>query len=84
MSSTQSYLPTQQIRCIFRVIEFAGGRDSYAFSHEWLFWVFESLPMVGAIGIFCIYHPSKYLGRNGARFKVVQPEESVELAGRRK
>ncbi|RBR24086.1 uncharacterized protein FIESC28_03199 [Fusarium coffeatum] len=71
-------------RCIFRVIEFAGGRDSYAFSHEWLFWVFESLPMVGAIGIFCIYHPSKYLGKHGARFKVVQPEESVGLAERRK
>ncbi|CAG1984872.1 unnamed protein product [Fusarium graminearum] len=68
------------IRCVFRVIEFAGGRDSYAFNHEWLFWVFESLPMVGAIGIFCIYHPCRYLGKNGARCKDVQSEDRVELA----
>ncbi|CAG7564901.1 unnamed protein product [Fusarium equiseti] len=72
------------VRCLFRVIEFAGGRDSYALSHEWLFWIFESLPMVGAIGIFCIYHPGKYLGRHGARFKVAQPEDNVELAEQRK
>ncbi|KAF4945413.1 hypothetical protein FGADI_11915 [Fusarium gaditjirri] len=68
------------VRCIFRVVEFAGGRDTYAFSHEWLFWVFESLPMTGAIGIFCFYHPSRYLGRNGARFKFIRTEDAIELA----
>ncbi|RGP63484.1 hypothetical protein FLONG3_9871 [Fusarium longipes] len=68
------------IRCIFRVVEFAGGRNSYAFNHEWLFWVFESLPMIGAIGIFCIYHPSRYLGSHGARHKAARSENSVELA----
>ncbi|KAF6523822.1 hypothetical protein HZS61_012321 [Fusarium oxysporum f. sp. conglutinans] len=67
-------------RCIFRVVEFAGGRDTYAFSHEWLFWVFESLPMAGAIGIFCFYHPSRYLGRNGGRHKSVRTEDTIELA----
>ncbi|OBS19600.1 hypothetical protein FPOA_11325 [Fusarium poae] len=72
------------IRCIFRVVEFAGGRNSYAFNHEWLFWVFESLPMVGAIGIFCIYHPYRYLGESDGRRKGVQAEDSVELAERRK
>ncbi|EWG42071.1 hypothetical protein FVEG_15388 [Fusarium verticillioides 7600] len=68
------------VRCIFRVVEFAGGRDTYAFSHEWLFWVFESLPMAVAIGIFCLYHPSRYLGRNGARSKSVRTEDTIELA----
>ncbi|KAF5724755.1 RTM1 [Fusarium mundagurra] len=68
------------VRCIFRVVEFAGGRDTYAFSHEWLFWVFESLPMAVAIGIFCFYHPSRYLGRNGARSKSVRTEDTIELA----
>ncbi|KAH7261249.1 RTA1 like protein-domain-containing protein [Fusarium redolens] len=72
------------VRCIFRVVEFAGGRDTYAFSHEWLFWVFESLPMVGAIGIFCFYHPSRYLGRNGVRSKSVRIEDTIELAQERK
>ncbi|KAF4446530.1 hypothetical protein F53441_9835 [Fusarium austroafricanum] len=72
------------VRCIFRVVEFAGGKDSYAFSHEWLFWVFESLPMVGAIGVFCIYHPSRYLGIHGAKAKAVGTGDSVELAMRQK
>ncbi|CAG9943847.1 unnamed protein product [Clonostachys rosea f. rosea IK726] len=54
------------IRCIFRVAEFAEGMNGYAFRHEWLFWVFEALPMAPAIGVFCLYHPSKYLGRFGA------------------
>jgi hypothetical protein len=66
------------------VVEFAGGRDSYAFIHEWLFWVFESLPMVGAIAIFCIYHPSRYLGSHGPRFRAVCAEDTVELAEGRK
>jgi hypothetical protein len=38
--------------------------------------------MVGAIGIFCIYHPGRYLGSHGARCKVTQSEDGVELAGR--
>ncbi|KAF4334165.1 RTM1 [Fusarium beomiforme] len=68
------------VRCIFRVVEFAGGRDTYAFNHEWLFWVFESLPMVGAIGIFCFYHPSRYLGRKDGRSESFAAGNSVELA----
>ncbi|KAM0562758.1 hypothetical protein ACHAPJ_001598 [Fusarium lateritium] len=68
------------VRCIFRVAEFAGGMNAYAFRHEWLFWVFESLPMTGAIAIFCIYHPSRILGKHGARRKAVRVEDSVELA----
>ncbi|WZH42148.1 Rtm1-like protein [Fusarium acuminatum] len=79
-----SILIMVSIRCVFRVVEFAGGRDSYAFIHEWPFWVFESLPMVGAIGIFCIYHPSRYLGSHGPRFRAVCAEDTVELAEGRK
>ncbi|KAF5608738.1 RTM1 [Fusarium subglutinans] len=68
------------VRCIFRVVEFAGGRDTYAFSHEWLFWVFESLPMAVAIGIFCFYHPGRYLRTNGAQSKSVRTDDTIELA----
>jgi hypothetical protein len=50
-----------QIRCIFRLIEFALGIDGYPFTHEWMSYVFESLPMIPAIAIFCVYHPAKYL-----------------------
>ncbi|KAH7161354.1 RTA1 like protein-domain-containing protein [Dactylonectria macrodidyma] len=68
------------VRCIYRVCEFAEGMDGYAFRTEWLFWVFECLPMVGAIGIFCIYHPSRYLGKHGAWRKDLRSDET-ELSG---
>ncbi|KFY03682.1 hypothetical protein O988_01308 [Pseudogymnoascus sp. VKM F-3808] len=49
------------VRCIYRLIEFALGIDGYPFVHEWMFYVLESLPMLVAIIIFCVYHPAKYL-----------------------
>ncbi|KAH7013520.1 RTA1 like protein-domain-containing protein [Ilyonectria destructans] len=68
------------VRCIYRVCEFAEGMNGYAFRTEWLFWVFECVPMIGAIGIFCMYHPSRYLGKHGARRKALQSDET-ELSG---
>ncbi|KPM36640.1 hypothetical protein AK830_g9922 [Neonectria ditissima] len=69
------------IRCIYRASEFAEGMNGYAFRTEWPFWVFEALPMIGAIGIFCIYHPSRYLGQQGARRKTPGSYDNVELSG---
>ncbi|OAA70285.1 RTA1 domain protein [Cordyceps fumosorosea ARSEF 2679] len=70
------------IRCIYRVCEFAEGMQGYAFRTEWLFWAFESIPMVFAIGAFCVWHPSQYLPRSAllsskARAK---KQNSVEMA----
>jgi RTA1 like protein len=45
---------------VYRVIEFILGINGYPFSHEWIFYVFESLPMLPAIGVFCIWYPGKY------------------------
>lgn len=55
--------------------------NGYAFRTEWLFWVLECLPMMGAIGIFCIYHPSRYFGKHGARRKGIEQDDSVEIGG---
>ncbi|KID78000.1 uncharacterized protein G6M90_00g037950 [Metarhizium brunneum] len=72
------------VRCIYRVCEFAEGMNGYAFRTEWLFWVFETLPMIGAIGIFVIYHPGRFLGQDGAaQPKESRSDESMELAGKR-
>ncbi|KIE03658.1 RTM1-like protein, partial [Metarhizium majus ARSEF 297] len=72
------------VRCIYRVCEFAEGMNGYAFRTEWLFWVFETLPMIGAIGIFVIYHPSRFLGQDGAtQPKEPRSDESMELTGKR-
>lgn len=56
-----------QVRCLFRVVEFAEGTEGYAFKNEWMFYVFETLPMLIAIAVFCLWHPSRYLGRDGAK-----------------
>ena len=75
-----------QIRCIYRVAEFAEGVEGYAFRHEWLFWVFESAPMLVAIIVFCFSHPGAYLGRGGwerrTGGKGGESGESEEMASR--
>jgi hypothetical protein len=52
----------RQIRSVYRLIEFALGIQGYPFTHEWIFYVFESLPMLPAISVFCVWHPAEYLG----------------------
>ncbi|KAF2809645.1 uncharacterized protein BDZ99DRAFT_388551, partial [Mytilinidion resinicola] len=66
------------VRCIYRVVEFALGIDGHPFAHEWLFYVFEQLPMLLAISVFCVYHSAKYLGRKGGLQK--QLSKKLKLA----
>jgi hypothetical protein len=61
------------------VIEFALGIEGYPFTHEWIFYVFEALPMLPAISVFCFVHPAKYLGSKGGLGKVERLEEGTEL-----
>ncbi|KAH8819843.1 RTA1 like protein-domain-containing protein [Xylogone sp. PMI_703] len=57
------------IRSIYRLMEFAWGIHGYLFTHEWMFFVLEALPMLPAISVFCIWHPAKYMhvGRKRAK-----------------
>lgn len=50
-----------QIRSIYRMIEFAGGRDGYLLNHEWTFYVFESSIILPIFILFSIYHPANYV-----------------------
>jgi hypothetical protein len=59
---------------VYRLIEFGLGIDGYPFSHEWIFYVFESVPMLPAIFVFIIWYPAKYLPRN----KIANLEDSKE------
>lgn len=71
-----------KVRCVFRVIEFALGVDGYPFKHEWMFYLFESLPMLPAIIVFCFIHPAKYLGSKGGLGKEARlSEDATELRG---
>ncbi|KAL2270520.1 hypothetical protein VTJ83DRAFT_2704 [Remersonia thermophila] len=49
------------VRCIYRLVEFAEGIEGYSFTHEWVFYVFETIPVLVAIGIFCLWHPGAHL-----------------------
>ena len=53
-----------QVRTVYRLIEFGLGVEGYPFGHEWIFYAFESLPMLPAIAIFCIIRPSNYLEKD--------------------
>jgi len=61
------------------ILNFAHMIDGYPFTHEWVFYVFESLPMLPAISVFCVYHPARYLGRTGGLQKRLRKESGVEL-----
>jgi len=69
-----------KIRCVYRLIEFALGIFGYPFTHEWIFYVFESLPMLPAISVFCLWHPAEYFGsrRNGGRKSIGIPLDSSD------
>lgn len=63
---------------MYRVVEFALGIYGYPFTHEWIFYVFEALPMLPAIAVFCFVHPAKYLGRGGG-LGMTERAEGTEL-----
>ncbi|KAJ9662804.1 hypothetical protein H2201_005885 [Coniosporium apollinis] len=68
------------IRCVYRVVEFAMGIEGYPFTHEWMFYVFESLPMLPAIAVFCLFHPAECLGSHGGRGKEESSDTVSDLA----
>ena len=68
----------EQIRCIYRLVEFAGGVDGYVFENEWPFWVFDGLAILVVSSVFCIWHPGACLGRDGG--KGIASEEETELS----
>ncbi|KAM3435971.1 hypothetical protein NHJ13734_005304 [Beauveria thailandica] len=65
------------MRCIYRVCEFAKGMQGYAFRTEWLFWVFETIPMIFAIGVFCVWHPLQYLPRSALLSKKARGKKQL-------
>lgn len=81
MRACHSYrqLTISQIRCVFRMVEFAEGNDGYTLRHEWIFWVFEALLMIFALLVFCVWFPSKYIGNAGASIRKKKSE--TEAAG---
>jgi hypothetical protein len=46
------------------VVEYAFGTESYPLATEWLFYVFEAVPMLFAIAIFSLWFAPAYVPRH--------------------
>ena len=47
------------VRCIFRLIEYAMGKDSYLMTNEWTIYVFDAMLIVFVMVAFAVIHPSE-------------------------
>jgi hypothetical protein len=47
------------IRSVFRIIAYAIGQDGYLLDHEVFLYIFDAMPMLLAMVLFNVYHPSR-------------------------
>lgn len=52
------------LRCVFRIIEYAGGQDGVLLSNEIYLYVFEATLMFLVMVVFNVQHPSMIIGRD--------------------
>jgi len=52
------------VRCVFRIIEYAGGQDGVLLSNEVYLYVFEATLMFLVMVVFNVQHPSMVIGRD--------------------
>eukprot|EP01035_Chromulina_nebulosa_P021776 gene21776-28178_t len=62
------------IRNFYRVVEFSGNGHGYVSQHEWLFYLFESTPMLLCWVTYCIYHFDSILPES--EFKAIEEAAS--------
>ena len=53
------------VRSIFRVVEYASGHDGYLLQNEWPMYVFDSVLMVGVMGIYYRWYPTSIVVEKG-------------------
>ena len=72
------------VRIIFRLAEFAAGRDGPIAHTESYFYVFDALPMLTAIAMFNVYHPGRALVGPESEFPKKTKAEKKEDRSRRR
>lgn len=72
------------IRCVFRLIEYAGGNDGYLISHEVFLYIFDALLMWTVMVVFAVVHPSEINAMNKGgntrmieKLILVRPKDSM-------
>ncbi|KAH8668335.1 RTA1 like protein-domain-containing protein [Xylariales sp. PMI_506] len=64
------------IRSIYRVVEFAQGRNGYVEQYEWFMYVFDALPICLVSVLYNVFPPGSYLPHMG--FRLPKQEQKVE------
>ncbi|KAF2004310.1 RTA1 like protein [Amniculicola lignicola CBS 123094] len=67
------------LRCVFRLIEYSMGNNSYLIAHEWTLYVFDTTPMFLVLVLMLVLQPSKYVPEGLPR-KGSGSSEDVEVA----
>ena len=50
------------IRSLFRAMGYDTGAEGYPMTHEWPFFVSDTILMLGVLTLFCFYCPSRIPG----------------------
>ncbi|KAB5570657.1 RTA1 like protein-domain-containing protein [Coniochaeta sp. 2T2.1] len=49
------------VRSVYRLIDFAEGKDGYTQKHEWFWYVFDCIPIIIVVVLFTIFPPGAYV-----------------------
>ncbi|CAG8896947.1 unnamed protein product [Penicillium egyptiacum] len=55
------------VRSVYRLVEFTEGTTGYLSTHEWPFYVFDTLCIYPCVALFIYWHPGRYLPYLGFR-----------------
>lgn len=69
---------SSKVRSVFRIAEFAQGYDGTLRTVEWYFWVFDALPLLLAIAVYCFVWPPCFL-RQDARYFADWPASGYNM-----
>lgn len=67
------------VRSLYRMGDFSGGTRGYTKTHEWPFWVFDSLLILLVLALFNVIHPADYIPNVGFRQAPKDAEAGHEL-----
>ncbi|KUL89241.1 hypothetical protein ZTR_03691 [Talaromyces verruculosus] len=67
----------QQVRLIYRLIEFSMGIGTYTWNHEWPLYVLEAVPMLLAMITLGWYHPARCLPEGLPKSTELESRETV-------
>ncbi|KAL3960298.1 hypothetical protein ACCO45_005415 [Purpureocillium lilacinum] len=69
------------VRSIFRVIEYATGKDGYLLGHEWTLYVFDAVLMLAVMVVYAWIYPGGLSAAAATKPRPWEPVDSAASAG---